>query len=173
MVGIGDSAKAVAGDFQAVSQRSDAGNEGDSLGGRGGLCSGEDGTGDAAGTPFNGGEKLGGVEWRNEESAAGGVGDELVAIGEEDGHAGSETAVDVKDSEGGALAANKLARKEQDTGMGRRWSLLCEERDHNEQERSEEREEEFPAGGRDGHNEIVVENRPVLKSGWLTARPKK
>ena len=124
VVGVGNTAKAVAGDFETIIQRGDAGDKGDIQSGGRGFLGSEDGAGYASRSPLNGGVEFLGVQRGDEESAAGGVGGQLVAIGEFDGDARSEAAVNVQDGEGGTLAADEFAGKQKDARGGGRGRFL-------------------------------------------------
>ncbi len=157
VVGVGNTAEAVAGDFETVIERGDAGDEGNIQSGGRSFLGGEDCAGDAAGTPLDGSVEFLGVQRSDKESAAGGVGCELVTIGEFHGDAGSKAAVDVQHGEGGALATDKFAGKQEDARGGSRGRLLGGE-DRSEREHKREEERNLPEEARRcRHNEIVVE----------------
>ena len=171
-VGVGDAAEAVPADFNAIAEGSKARNGADLQRGGGRIRGGNNGAGDTARTALDGSVELFDVQWSDKEGAAGGIGGELIAVGEFHGDAGSKAATDIEDREGGAFAADEFAGEKKDTrgGSGRR---LLSRSNRAERRQKKESKENSGKNGKVRHNEIVVENGPGQKCGKRERREQK
>src|SRR6266849_262565 len=124
LVGIRVTAEAAAENFKSVCQRCDARCGVNFRRGRRGFRRRNHGGGNAPGASRNGSEKNPRRQWSNEQSSAGGIGCEFVAIGKSNGHVGCQPPVYIEHGQCRALARNDATRKQQDSRAGCRWRLL-------------------------------------------------
>src|SRR6266404_1555805 len=124
LVGIRVTAKAAAENFKPVCQGCEARCGLNFRRGRRGFRRRNHSGGNAAGAARNGSEKNSRRQWSNEQSSAGGIGCEFVAIGKTDGHAGCQPPVYIEYGQCRALARNDAPRKQEDSRAGCRGRLL-------------------------------------------------